>query len=216
MGVAIHFDFLAKTHSHKKARRIVERLRQRTLDLPFKEVSELMEISGDACDPRSYQPGDDLRSLVEGAERLVVADGESRVVPPEKIIAYGSWPGNGCGVCIIGLATYPATIPWGGRTIRTGIRGWCWNAFCETHYASEEENGGKEHFIRCHVAIIKLLDHAAELGILQGVFDLGGYWESRDVTRLVESIGAWDRKIEKMTDHLRKLIEEDDSGDLLS
>jgi hypothetical protein len=184
MCAAIHFYLHAKTNSHKKARRIVERLRQRTLDLPFKEVSEIVELSGDACDPHHDQPDYDLRALVEGAGRLVIASEVCRVVAPEKIIAFSAWPGNGRGVCNLGLARYPATVVWSGRTICTGIRGWSWNSFCQTSFASEEKNGGIPNVLRCHLTVAKMLDYTAELGILQGVFDLTGYWEHRDIKRL--------------------------------
>ena len=184
MCAAIHFDFQAETHSQKKARRIVERLRERCLDLAFLKVSEIVELSGDACDPHHDQPDADLRVLVEGAGRLVIASEGCDVVAPEKIIAFSAWPANGRGVCNLGLALYPATVRWSGKTIRTGIRGWCWNSFCQTYFASKEKNGGIPNVLRCHLAVTKMLDYTAELGILQGVVDLAGYWEHRDIKRL--------------------------------
>ena len=40
-------------------------------------------------------------------------------------------------------------------------------------YASNPDCGGVENFLRCHLAVVKLLDHAATLGILKEVSDEG-------------------------------------------
>ena len=41
-------------------------------------------------------------------------------------------------------------------------------------------------FLRCHLSVIRLLDHARDLNVLHEVDDEGGYWELRDVKALVE------------------------------
>jgi len=45
--------------------------------------------------------------------------------------------------------------------------GWrSWSGFCKTQYAHRH---GLDHFMHCHLALIKLLDYAKELGILHHV-----------------------------------------------
>ena len=73
-----------------------------------------------------------------------------------------------------------------------------------THYASMDEYGGIHNFVRCHKSIVALLDFADKLGVLKSVYDLGGYWETRDVHFLAGSIAAWDRKIDSLNDDLDK------------
>ena len=45
-----------------------------------------------------------------------------------------------------------------------------------------------EHFVRCHTAIVALLDEAARLGFDVRVDDEGEYWEDRDVRKLAAKV----------------------------
>ena len=74
-------------------------------------------------------------------------------------------------------------------------KGWLWTSFCKTQYASNPKLGGVENFLRCHLSLIRLLDHARELGMLKHVSDEGGYWEKRDVQALVQEVGEWNEAI---------------------
>ena len=47
MGLTIHYSLKSSTRSAKEARSQIERLRQHALDLPFKEVGETVDLSGD-------------------------------------------------------------------------------------------------------------------------------------------------------------------------
>ena len=58
---------------------------------------------------------------------------------------------------------------------------WRWHCSCKTQYASMESD---EHFIRCHTALVALLDEARSLGFDVDVTDEGEYWETRDLDRL--------------------------------
>ena len=48
-----------------------------------------------------------------------------------------------------------------------------------------------KNFLRCHLSIVTLLDHAESLGLLNEVSDEGGYWEGRDVEALGKEVGDW-------------------------
>jgi hypothetical protein len=79
--------------------------------------------------------------------------------------------------------------------MRTGLTGWRWSSFCKTQYASNPECGGVQNFLRCHLTIVKLLDCAQSLGLVQDVCDEGDYWTKRDVQALAREVGEWNTMI---------------------
>src|SRR4051812_16269756 len=50
---------------------------------------------------------------------------------------------------------------------------WFWSGCCKTQYASLVSD---EHLIKCHLGLVRLLEHAATLGITVSVEDETGYW----------------------------------------
>jgi hypothetical protein len=80
-------------------------------------------------------------------------------------------------------------------TLATGLSGWLWQSFCKTQYASNPDDGGMANFVRCHVTVVRLLDCAKKMGILESVKDEGDFWEKRDAKALVEEVGRWSRHI---------------------
>jgi hypothetical protein len=191
MGLTIHYKLHADTRSAKEARHLVEQLRQRALDLPLKEVGEVVELTGDACDFHQRDRDDDCRWLLIQAGQHLVQEDRHYMVMPKHLIAFSTYPGDGCEQANFGLAVYPATLeiedPRTGRNrrLRTGIKDWSWSSFCKTQYSSDQSCGGVENFLRCHLSVIMRLDHAKALGILASVNDEGGFWEKRDLKALV-------------------------------
>ena len=98
------------------------------------------------------------------------------------------WPTSAC-------ARYPETTETEVGTLPTGLSGWSWGSFCKTQYASNPDAGGVANFVRCHLAVIRLLDRAKAMGILESVKDEGHFWENRDVKALVETVGKWNTHI---------------------
>jgi hypothetical protein len=90
--------------------------------------------------------------------------------------------------------------------LTTGLHGWQWHSSCKTQFASNPNAGGVENFVRCHLAVIRLLDAAKAIGILEEVKDGGGFWENRDVKALVQNVGHWNKAVAAMIgqfkDHL--------------
>ena len=86
-------------------------------------------------------------------------------------------PGDGCEPATFGFILR--------RHTATGLEEWYWCAFCKTQFAS---NMSDDHFMRCHLALIAILDRAAALGIEADVIDEGGYWESRDASALLKEV----------------------------
>jgi hypothetical protein len=199
MGLTIHYSLQSDAGTPSEARAMVAKLRQRAVDLRFQQVSELIEENTE-CKLESLDRNDPKRWLLVQAQRVVEYEGAYFRVSPERLIAFRSLPGNGCEEACFGLALYPATMSaidaiHGHRPLRTDIDGWSWSSFCKTQYSSNPRDGGIEHFLRCHLSVIKLLDFAKELVILDSVKDEGGYWEKRDVQALVKEVGDWNSMI---------------------
>lgn len=208
MGLTIHYGLEADVTRPDQARRLVEQLRQKALDLPFKEVGEIVDVSGEAADFDRRGPDDPDGWLLIQAGRYVVRDDKHFRVSPRRLIAFSTWPGEGAEEANFGLAVYPKTIQVDGQRLRTCLRDWSWASFCKTQYASNPECGGAENFLRCHLAIVKLLDHASELGLLKDVSDEGGYWEHRDVEALAKEVGEWNGMLAAFAGRLKDSIGE--------
>jgi len=188
MGLTIHYSLQAKTRSPNQARSLVVGLRERALDLPFEQVGELVKLAGPECDYESRDHEDPHRWLLIQAGQYVVRStrdgGEAHYsVAPTHVIAFDTLPGPGCEPANFGLCRYPAYLEVAEteryvsgqgfvqprRRIRTGLSGWRWSSFCKTQYASNSECGGLPNFLRCHLAVIKLLDHAQSADMLASV-----------------------------------------------
>ena len=195
MGLTIHYYLQSASRSPKKARQLLDQLRQKALDLPFKEVEEIVEVSGDTADFDKLPKGDPNRWMLIQAGQYIERDGRHHRVNPLQVISFSTWPGEGSEPANFGLAIYPKTIEVDGKKVRTGLGDWSWGSFCKTQYASNPECGGVENFLRCHLAVVKLLDHAKELGILKEVSDEGKYWEKRDIQALAKEVGDWNSMI---------------------
>jgi hypothetical protein len=203
MGLTIHYKLQSNTGSAKQARQLLEQLRQKALDLPFKEVGEIVEINGSSADFNKLGQDDPNRWLLIQAGQYLVRDGRHYRITPTCVIAFSTLPGDGCEQANFGLAVYPKTIevedrsgsPHRKKKIRTGLGEWSWGSFCKTQYSSNPDVGGVENFLRCHLAVVKLLDAAAELGILKEVSDEGDYWQKRDLKALAAEVGDWNTLI---------------------
>ena len=192
MGLTIHYSLKSDADSPERARQLVEKLRQAALDLPMAEVGEIVELTGAECDPEISKQDDGKRWLLIQARRMLQIGEGYYFATPTHIIAFSAWPGEECEVANLGLATYPDVIETKDGELTTGLkRGWYWHSFCKTQFSSNPSVGGVENFLRCHFAVVRLLDHAKDIGILDEVKDEGGYWEKRDVKALVETVGQW-------------------------
>ena len=205
MGLTVHYSLYAEGHSPSQVRDKLAQLRSRALDLPFVRVDEIVEVSGSACNFQQYAQDHPLRWLLIQAEQYLSDpryEGYSYSVAPLHVIAFSTWPGAGCEEANFGLCQYRQVIqvdtpgqPGRKRRIRTGLSGWRWSSFCKTQYASNPDCGGVGNFLRCHLAVIKMLDQAQSLGLLDHVSDEGGYWDKRDLRGLAEEVGVWNEMV---------------------
>jgi hypothetical protein len=101
------------------------------------------------------------------------------VIRPHPLVCFPVWPGEGCEPAAFGFCDVPPG-------------GWQWSYSCCTQHASSPEHGGLEDFLRCHQALVALLDAIQGAGLAEvEVKDDGGYWERRDQEKLVEAVQAW-------------------------
>ena len=200
MGLTIHYTLTSEAATPEDARALIEKLRRRARDLPFAEVGEIIEANGTpAYDPQNLERDDEHKWMkIQACHLLQYAiEREQRAaqVPPNHLIAFTIHPGDGCESASFGLCQYPQTILDKGRQITTHLSGWHWQSFCKTQYASNPACGGLDNFLRCHVGLVRLLDHAAELNLLVEANDEGGYFEKRDAAALVQEIEGWNQMI---------------------
>jgi hypothetical protein len=139
-------------------------------------------------------------------------------VPAMEWVGFSTMPGLGTESAYFDLARYPKTfrltekqsriitsttqrdgkiepdpspIAAPAEEVVVDAVGWSSSSgWCKTQYANRH---GLDHFLHCHLALIKLLDYAQELGILERVGDDGGYWESRSADVLVSNLAENDR-----------------------
>ncbi|MGH7136525.1 MAG: hypothetical protein ACREHD_12350 [Pirellulales bacterium] len=195
MGLTIHYSLQLNDGDETKARKVVEQLRRKALDVPFKEIGEVTEVSGETADFENLGHGDPNLWLLVQSCRYIEREGQMFRIVPKQVIAFRTLPADGSEEANFGLAAFPKTIEVDGAEITTDLEDWSWSSFCKTQYASNPKAGGAENFVRAHLAVVALLDAAAELGILQEVGDEGGYWEKRDARLLAQEVNQWNTMI---------------------
>lgn len=198
MGLTIHYSLRTCLTKTSQVRDLLESIRQVALDLPFKEVGELVEFKGMDADIKYGTKEDPHRWLKIQAQK---SSAEGYPVSPLHIVGFSTWPGEGCEPANFGFCRFPAFIEvqadMGRRKkLATKLNGWSWGSFCKTQYASDPECGGVENFLSCHLCVIKLLDFVQKTSLVNlEVSDEGGYWQDRDLTKLAREVGRWNEFI---------------------
>ena len=203
MGLTIHYGLTTDLSKPSDLRQLVEAVRQFALDLPFESVSEIIEFTGDDAESED----ETARWLRIQSESYVEVGHYHYRVPPKHCIAFSTWPGQGCEAANFGFCKYPSFINVERKRIATKRKGWSWSSFCKTQYASDPACGGVQHFLRCHLGVIRILDFitATELAQVE-VSDEGGYFDQRDVKALVQEVGEWNEFIAGFTGELKDAI----------
>ena len=101
MGLTIHYHLKSEA-SDAEVRQLMTRLRSRALDLPFKEVQEIVQLDGKDCQWQDREQDDPLRWLLIQAGEYVDQPhqdgGKIRYgVNPTHVIAFETWPGDAAG-----------------------------------------------------------------------------------------------------------------------
>ena len=213
MGLTIHFELgLPATTPRSDVIDRLERLRAAATMLPFANVGDVAltragEALGDglaerpqlercfrmwawlqvehgrivvAADQDADAPLEELRDVQIATVRYEADDDIEDGVLPEAA-GFAVDVGVHCEPAMFGLAWVPPRDAQ-FRQLDDEPPVWRWHCSCKTQYASMESD---EHFIRCHTALVALLDEARLLGFEVDVTDEGEYWEARDLDRLV-------------------------------
>jgi hypothetical protein len=196
MGLTIHYHLgLPASTPRTVVSERVEQLRTAATRLPFEKVGAMIALDAGESLGDMRDPPDSL----EFAFRLWASHGPDPDDPelggfgdimPEAI-GFTVLPGDHCEPAPLGLAwAPPRDDDW--RVIRGQPWTWQWDAACKTQYASIVS---ADHFVRCHMSIVALLDEAVKLGFAVTVHDEGGYWESRDTDRLLTEVERMNRVV---------------------
>lgn len=216
MGLTIHYQLKTKLESIEDVRNLLKGIRSKCLDLPFEDVSDIIELEGEAARVETYRNNDALTDEESFAFEMAISASRSLSirkvqtgpnsytetfadVHPLKVIGFSAWPGPGCESMNIYLAQYPKTIEWRWQERKTRIHGWLGQGFTKTQYANDPRAGGTPNFIRCHLCVVKALEVAKKMGMIVKVSDEGGYWKNRRkkdaIKNLVAEVGSWDQMI---------------------
>lgn len=214
MGLSIGYRFHAPASGIRDARRLIDCLHQRACTLPFSQVTDVFDLRGDACDDEAYEFDDVRRWLAISAISYLPDPFDREVmipVLPKHLVAFLAIVGDGSEPAPFALARYPGVVEI--RTSRktrqrrrTGLTGWRGGGNCKTQYASNPRYGGAENFLRCHLAVIQMLDYAQDLGILEQVSDEGEYWEQRDRRALVSTVTHWNEMVAGVAGQLKDML----------
>ncbi len=123
MGLTIHYRLQSKHEAAEQVEQTVYQMRQLALDLPFEQVGEIINLTGEQCNTEArraeLQNGDDKN---EGLFWLLIQAGQhvdcpwnkriSRTINPTHIIAFDTWPGPGSEAANFGLCRYPTEVEW--------------------------------------------------------------------------------------------------------
>ncbi|RDJ34912.1 MAG: hypothetical protein DWQ19_08745 [Crenarchaeota archaeon] len=113
MGLTVHYTLKYTGKSPKRPAQLVERMRQLALDLPFDEVTDIVDISGQEISQRIEDPNDPLQwLLIQAGDYFTYPwnDRKSQRINAERAIAFTAIPGPGSEPVNLGLCVYPKEI----------------------------------------------------------------------------------------------------------
>lgn len=192
MGLTIHYNL--KAPEGATADQMItwlESARQHALTLNLAEVSKVAHFTA----KRQIDPprgSDWFWAMIQAGDYVDVGRSTSTSVKPTEAILFRTWPGQGCEEANFGFCRYPTKIKYEDRMVAVKDSGWRWHSFCKTQYASES---GIAHFLKCHLAVVSILDHLDDLGLVAEVSDEGEYWDKRNVKELANEVGEWNGMI---------------------
>lgn len=190
MGLTVHYDLKFRGIPEQVLDKL-KRIRNIALDLPFKNVGEIWELdyskdlNDDAensrianIDAESYR-----WAKIQYAPRYIDGLKGEFDAKQFKGWVFKIWVGSGCEPTNIGL-------------ISRDNKNWFGSAFTKTQYA--------EHFVKCHLLVISILDVCKKFGILKSVSDEGEYYETRDLSVLGDNINQSTNFIKGISTILKK------------
>ncbi len=206
MGLTIHYKLsMTANLSSAAARELVESAARHAKEIGCAEVSEVVRVGPDC-------PFTSLFVRTGGEE-----EGSFGHVPARSGWLAGVCPGGGCESFMLALCRYPRRMVHCGKPLPTGYTGgWLFQGHCKTQFAAEH---GWPHFLRCHKAVVDILDFWRQVGVMVEVTDEGGFWESRSEEKLRAVLEKYDglvaavaglfknRRFDGLAPFLRRILE---------
>jgi hypothetical protein len=208
MGLSICYDLSLPAETPEvEVYRLLATLRDEALALPFRSTSDLVRFTEQDLARPSPMRGlafERLEDVVDVTARFVseelyrkslrIDDEYTRVEPPADlpiaVVGFAVAPGIG---------SEPASFGFVKLGEHDSSSRWLWHCYCKTQYASAH---GDDHFLKCHTSVITLLDAAQRIGIRCDIHDEGGYYESRDESKLLASVDNMNRLIARFAGQL--------------
>jgi hypothetical protein len=196
MGLHICFELrLPHTTSDGEALRLLEQLRAYAGTLDLDHVSDMCRLHGHdllaECEDDKFSVAWTIRVRARGTREE--RDGSTQTIEePDRVAAAGFLvnPGRGCESAIFGLVRPFLTAPDARAERAEEASNWFWHSCCKTQYASAVSD---EHLVRCHLAVVRILEEAARLGIGITVRDETGYWTTRSTDQLIAEVRNMNR-----------------------
>ncbi len=191
MGLSISYELSLPASTPREAvERVLEKLRRFAASLPVEKVGGEIVSCDDDC------PWGAIVLPAKGGKRGKTQRLEA--LEPESAVFFPVEPGAGAETAFIGFARHRPNPVTRGR--------WFGQWSCKTQYASSPAHGGIDHFVRCHLALVAILDEAKRLKIGVNVRDEGGYWRGRRVPRLLVMLAKYDQIIARVAGRLKDAL----------
>jgi hypothetical protein len=180
MGVTIHFKLHLPLSPALTVVEVLDQLRRRALR--YRTGGRVDAVLPVRTDDQALRHGRTLRFYPSPGEFRL--SGEVELVPRMGFVL----PviiGKDCEPLWLGLARYPDGVERDGQCHLTRLTGLRWEGSCKTQFASLH---GWEHFRRCHLAVLGLLEAVRRLGCRVTVSDEGEYWHGRNEAALRQNV----------------------------
>ena len=201
MGLTINYEIKFQGTQKQLVSKLTK-IRSACLDKPFEKVSEIKSIiiTKKMIDEYNFWQNyctypnnttENLEKRNKALEALGVNIGlivnlnvNNKLKAKTQIVIFNVWAGKGCEDTELYFVKNKTNDKWYA------------GSFCKTQYA--------EHFIRCHLLVIDVLDMLKEKGFDVNVRDEGEYWETRDLKILAKSLNEYTGILLSISDTLKK------------
>jgi hypothetical protein len=180
---------------------LLEKLREYALTQGASRVTPLMRLDGselrlphDTWEPWSLPRFFHIACSSSGEGR----DGKiGQIHEPDRLaaVAFYMYPGEGSEAAAFGFVRPFLTAPLTSAERAEESTNWFWHYCCKTQYASQVSD---EHLVRCHLALVHVLEEAERLGIAITVRDETHYWETRSTDRLIGEVRNMNRIVARI------------------
>ena len=185
MGLHLNWELrLPAMMTNAEVTGILQLLHRRASSLPFEEVTPVF-------DPVTEESPGDLADYLRLWSRVIakpdIDDDPKLFGDVTTSRGFAIYPGRRCEGAVFAFQRRAAAD---GSSPE-----WFWHCCCKTQYASVVSDA---HLITCHTSLAALLDYAMEIGVNVIVRDEAHYWETRDTSRLLAEVHAFNQVMARL------------------